>query len=96
MLDENKNKKLDIQEFKRLLAYLERGVAVQDELEHVWRTVSALESYLSAEAARNEKIEDDLSAAIARDADVACERLINHYKLTGAFLAGLLGDGRLG
>lgn len=37
-----------------------------------------------------------LSAAIARDADVACERLINHYKLTGAFLAGLLGDGRLG
>ena len=37
-----------------------------------------------------------LAAAIARDADTASERLLNHYKLTGAFLAGLLGRGGLG
>lgn len=37
-----------------------------------------------------------LAAAIARDADTASERLLNHYKLTGNFLAGLLGDGSLG
>lgn len=37
-----------------------------------------------------------LAAAIARDADTASERLISHYKLTGAFLAGLLGSGTLG
>ena len=36
-----------------------------------------------------------LAAAIARDADSASERLLNHYKLTGAFLAGLLGRGGL-
>lgn len=28
-----------------------------------------------------------LSAIVARDADLACERLISHYRLTGAFLA---------
>lgn len=37
-----------------------------------------------------------LSAALARDADKASERLLNHYKLTGAFLSGLLGNGTLG
>ncbi len=37
-----------------------------------------------------------LSAAIAGDADMASERLLNHYRLTGAFLAGLLGNGSLG
>lgn len=37
-----------------------------------------------------------LAAAIARDADAASERLLNHYRLTGAFLAGLLGNGTLG
>ncbi|GAB5373691.1 MAG: GntR family transcriptional regulator [Acuticoccus sp.] len=37
-----------------------------------------------------------LAATIARDADVASERLLNHYRLTGAFLAGLLGSGTLG
>jgi len=37
-----------------------------------------------------------MSAVIARDADTASERLIDHYKLTGAFLAGLLGNGTLG
>jgi len=36
-----------------------------------------------------------LAAAIARDADTASERLVNHYKLTGAFLSGLLGNGTL-
>lgn len=36
-----------------------------------------------------------LSAAIGRDADVASERLLNHYRLTGAFLSGLLGNGTL-
>lgn len=34
-----------------------------------------------------------LSAIVARDAGLASERLINHYKLTGAFLAGLM-DGK--
>ncbi len=37
-----------------------------------------------------------LATAIARDADTASERLLNHYKLTGAFLSGLLGSGTLG
>ena len=37
-----------------------------------------------------------LDAAVARDADTASERLLNHYKLTGAFLSGLLGSGTLG
>lgn len=37
-----------------------------------------------------------LSAALGRDADKASERLLNHYKLTGAFLSGLLGNGTLG
>lgn len=37
-----------------------------------------------------------MTAAIERDADRASERLINHYKLTGAFLAGLLGSGAMG
>lgn len=32
-----------------------------------------------------------LSAAVARDADLASERLIRHYELTGSFLAGLMG-----
>lgn len=36
-----------------------------------------------------------LDAAIARDVDLASERLINHYRMTGAFLAGLLGSGSL-
>ncbi len=36
-----------------------------------------------------------LDAAVARDADTASERLLNHYKLTGAFLSGLLGNGAL-
>lgn len=37
-----------------------------------------------------------LAAAIGHDADTASERLLNHYKLTGAFLAGLLGTGSFG
>lgn len=37
-----------------------------------------------------------LAAAIAQDADLASERLLDHYKLTGAFLSGLLGKGSLG
>lgn len=37
-----------------------------------------------------------LAASIARDEDTASERLLNHYKLTGAFLAGFLGGGTLG
>ena len=37
-----------------------------------------------------------LAAAIARDADTASTRLLDHYKLTGEFLAGLLGDGTFG
>ncbi|MEP4194109.1 MAG: GntR family transcriptional regulator [Aliishimia sp.] len=37
-----------------------------------------------------------LAAAIARDADTASERLLRHYKTTGAFLSGLLGTGKLG
>lgn len=37
-----------------------------------------------------------LAAAIALDADTASERLLNHYRMTGAFLSGLLGNGTLG
>lgn len=37
-----------------------------------------------------------LSAVIARDAETASERLLNHYRMTGAFLAGHLGSGTLG
>ena len=37
-----------------------------------------------------------LSAAIKRDADDASARLLNHYRMTGDFLSGLLGDGALG
>jgi len=37
-----------------------------------------------------------LAATIARDADAASERLMNHYKLTGAFLSGLFGSGTIG
>lgn len=36
-----------------------------------------------------------LNAAVARDADLASDRLLNHYKMTGAFLSGLLGNGTL-
>lgn len=36
-----------------------------------------------------------LDAAVARDADLASERLLNHYNLTGAYLSGLLGNGSL-
>ncbi|MEM7616267.1 MAG: hypothetical protein AAF245_14535 [Pseudomonadota bacterium] len=36
-----------------------------------------------------------LDAAVARDANTASERLLNHYKMTGAFLSGLLGNGTL-
>ncbi|MDD9715775.1 GntR family transcriptional regulator [Dinoroseobacter sp. PD6] len=36
-----------------------------------------------------------LDAVVARDVDRAREALISHYKMTGAFLAGLLGDGAL-
>ena len=36
-----------------------------------------------------------LDASIARDADLASDRLLNHYKMTGAFLSGLLGSGSL-
>lgn len=36
-----------------------------------------------------------LDAAVARDAEMASERLLNHYKLTGAFLSGLFGQGSL-
>lgn len=39
---------------------------------------------------------DILAACIARDADAASESLLNHYRLTGAFLSGLLGNGSLG
>lgn len=39
---------------------------------------------------------DILSAAVARDADTASARLLSHYRLTGDFLAGLLGNGTLG
>ncbi len=37
-----------------------------------------------------------LDAALARDADTASARLLDHYKLTGEFLSGLLGEGSLG
>jgi GntR family transcriptional regulator, carbon starvation induced regulator len=37
-----------------------------------------------------------LSAAISKDADLASERLLKHYQLTGAYLSGLLGNGTLG
>lgn len=37
-----------------------------------------------------------LAAAVARDADLTSERLLNHYKMTGAFLSGLLGNGAIG
>ncbi|TNF21085.1 MAG: GntR family transcriptional regulator [Rhodobacteraceae bacterium] len=37
-----------------------------------------------------------LAAAIGRDADLASERLLNHYRLTGDFLSGLLGKGTFG
>ncbi|MEO0403160.1 MAG: FCD domain-containing protein, partial [Pseudomonadota bacterium] len=37
-----------------------------------------------------------LSAAITRDADDACARLLSHYRMTGDFLSGLFGDGALG
>ena len=40
--DQNKNGKLDMNEFKQLLSYLECGVVVQPELDHVWRLVEAL------------------------------------------------------
>ncbi|MEO0693570.1 MAG: GntR family transcriptional regulator [Pseudomonadota bacterium] len=33
-----------------------------------------------------------LSAAVAGDADLASERLIRHYEMTGSFLSGLMGD----
>ncbi|MEP3297168.1 MAG: GntR family transcriptional regulator [Pseudoruegeria sp.] len=36
-----------------------------------------------------------LAAAVARDADTASKKLLNHYKTTGAFLSGLLGNGSL-
>lgn len=34
-----------------------------------------------------------LDAVVARDADLASERLLHHYRLTGEFLAGLIGKG---
>ncbi|QTN36844.1 GntR family transcriptional regulator [Cognatishimia activa] len=34
-----------------------------------------------------------LQAAVARDGDMASERLFKHYQLTGAYLAGLWGEG---
>lgn len=37
-----------------------------------------------------------LAAVLAGNADEASARLIEHYELTGAFLAGLLGSGSLG
>lgn len=37
-----------------------------------------------------------LAAAIGQDADTASERLLDHYRLTGDFLAELLGNGTLG
>ncbi len=36
-----------------------------------------------------------MDAAIARDADLTCTRLLQHYRLTGDFLAGLIGNGSL-
>ena len=36
-----------------------------------------------------------LQAAVARDADLASDRLLNHYKMTGAVLSGLMGNGGL-
>ena len=41
----------------------------------------------------DEEHEGILQAAVARDADLASERLLTHYQLTGAYLAGLLGEG---
>lgn len=38
-------------------------------------------------------LRDSLVAAVARDADTASARLIQHYSMTGDFLAGLIGDG---
>ena len=42
MLDKNDDQKLDLHEFKRCLAYLERGHAVHDELQHAYRTIESL------------------------------------------------------
>ncbi|MEM9708520.1 MAG: GntR family transcriptional regulator [Pseudomonadota bacterium] len=36
-----------------------------------------------------------LDAAIARQADLASVRLIQHYRMTGEYLAGLIGNGKL-
>lgn len=36
-----------------------------------------------------------LDAAVARDANLASDRLLNHYRMTGAFLSGLIGNGNL-
>ena len=36
-----------------------------------------------------------IEALVARDAEVASARLLKHYKLTGDYLAGLLGQGEL-
>lgn len=40
----------------------------------------------------NKEHADILSAAIDRDADLAVQRLVDHYRQTGVFLAGLLGE----
>jgi GntR family carbon starvation induced transcriptional regulator len=37
-----------------------------------------------------------MNAAISGDADLASEQLLNHYRKTGAFLVGLLGEAELG
>lgn len=37
-----------------------------------------------------------LDACVARDADLASERLLSHYERTGEFLAGLIGNGLVG
>jgi len=40
----------------------------------------------------NEEHTGILDAAVARDADLASERLMSHYTLTGAYLSGLIGE----
>ena len=42
-LFERKDGKLDLEQFSRLLAYLERGASVHDELAEAWRRVAELE-----------------------------------------------------
>ena len=62
--DANKDGMIDLQEFKKLVEYLQRGHAVQDELAEVWGIVEALQAELRSAKEQIEQLREAANSGV--------------------------------